>query len=460
MAADRKLLRRARAWSGTVRARTTAAAVLVVAIVLILAAVALVVSLRGVLVREVHAAVEQQAAQAVEQLESGAAPAAVAARGGEEAFNQVLDEDGHVVAADDVVLGQPPVAALEPGETRQASVPFDDDDFLVTAASAETADGAVIVLSARSLDRVGESTSALTGLLAVGLPLVLVVLGLVTWRIVGRALAPVDAVRREVDEISAAELHRRVPDPSSADEIARLAATMNRMLERLERAQKQQRRFVSDASHELRSPITVIRQHAEVALAHPDRMPASDLATTVRAESMRLQLMVDDLLLLARADEGTLTLQPHPIDLDDLVFDEAKRLRSLTDLHVDTAGVSGGRIDADPAAIRRVLRNLTDNAARHARGTVALRLAQTNGRVVLDVDDDGPGIATDDRERVLDRFVRLDDARTRDAGGAGLGLAIAAELVAAHGGDIAIDASPAGGTRVRLRFRAADDPEP
>jgi signal transduction histidine kinase len=434
--------------------------VLVVAVVLILAAVALVLSLRGVLVREVHAAVEQQAAQAVEQLESGAAPAAVAARGGEEAFNQVLDETGDVVAADDVVLGQPPVAALEPGETRQASVPFDDDDFLVTAASAETADGAVIVLSARSLDRVGESTSALTGLLAVGLPLVLVVLGLVTWRIVGRALAPVDAVRREVDEISAAELHRRVPDPSSADEIARLAATMNRMLERLERAQKQQRRFVSDASHELRSPITVIRQHAEVALAHPDRMPASDLATTVRAESMRLQLMVDDLLLLARADEGTLTLQPHPIDLDDVLFDEAKRLRSLTDLHVDTAGVSGGRIDADPAAIRRVLRNLTDNAARHARGTVALRLAQTNGRVVLDVDDDGPGIATDDRERVLDRFVRLDDARTRDAGGAGLGLAIAAELVAAHGGDIAIDASPAGGTRVRLRFRAADDPEP
>ena len=460
MAADEGLLRRARAWSGTVRARTTAAAVLVVAVVLILAAVALVLSLRGVLVREVHAAVQQQAAQAVEQLESGAAPATVAAGGGEEAFNQVLDEDGDVVAADDVALGQPPVAVLEPGETRQASVPFDDDDFLVTAASAETPDGAVIILSARSLDRVGESTRALTGLLTIGLPLVLVVLGLVTWRIVGRALAPVDAVRREVDEISAAELHRRVPEPGSSDEIARLAATMNRMLERLERAQNQQRRFVSDASHELRSPITVIRQHAEVALAHPDRMPPSDLAATVRAESMRLQLMVDDLLLLARADEGTLTLQPQPIDLDDLVFDEAKRLRSLTDLHVDTAGVSGGRIDADPAAIRRVLRNLTDNAARHARSTVALHLAQTNGQVVLDVDDDGPGIATDDRERVLDRFVRLDDARTRDAGGAGLGLAIAAELVAAHGGDIAIDASPAGGTRVRLRLSAADDPEP
>jgi signal transduction histidine kinase len=230
------------------------------------------------------------------------------------------------------------------------------------------------------------------------------------------------------------------------------------MLDRLERAQLQQRRFVSDASHELRSPIAVIRQHAEVALAHSDRVLATDLATTVRAESLRLQLLVGDLLLLARADEGMLALAPRPLDLDDIVFDEAKRLRSATDLHVDTATVSGGRIDADPAAIRRVLRNITDNAARHASATVTLRLAQANGRVVLDVDDDGPGIATEDRARVLDRFVRLDAARARDAGGTGLGLAIAAELVAAHDGEITIDASPAGGTRVRLCFRPADDP--
>ena len=459
MAADGRsgLLHQARSWSATVRARTTAAAVLVVAVVLVLGAVALVLSLRGVLTREVHAAAEQQTADVVRQLESGAAPAEVVAGGSEEAFSQLLDADGRVLAADDIVVGEPPVAVLQPGETGRASVAFDDDDFLVAAADAHTADGEVIVLAARSLDRIGESTSALTGLLAVGVPLVLLVLGAVTWRIVGHALAPVEAVRREVDEISAAELHRRVPEPEQADEIARLAATMNRMLDRLERAQNQQRRFVSDASHELRSPITVIRQHAEVALAHPDRISPRDLATTVRAESMRLQLLVDDLLLLARADEGTLALQPRPMDLDDVVFDEAKRLRSMTDLHIDTADISAGRIDADPAAIRRVLRNLTDNAARHARGTVALHLAEDNGQVVLDVDDDGPGIATRDRARVLDRFVRLDDARTRDTGGAGLGLAIAAELVAAHGGVITIDASPTGGARVRLRFPVADD---
>jgi signal transduction histidine kinase len=444
-------------WSGTVRARTTAAAVLVVAVVLLLGAVALVVSLRGVLIRDLETAAEQQAADAAEQLASGAAAETVVASGGEDAFRQVVGPNGRVVAASDIVAGQPAVASVQPGQTTRASVAFDDDDFVVAAAAAETGDGELVVLAARNLDRVGESTSALTALLAVGLPLVLVVLGAVTWRIVGRALAPVEAVRSEVDEISAAELHRRVPEPARADEIARLAATMNRMLDRLEQAQEQQRRFVSDASHELRSPIAVIRQHAEVALAHPDRIPLDDLATTVRAESLRLQQLVDDLLLLARADEGMLALEPRPLDLDDVVFDEAKRLRSTTDLHIDTGGVSGGRIDGDPAAIRRVLRNITDNAVRHARTAVTLRLVQRNGRVVLDVDDDGPGIASKDRARVLDRFVRLDDARARDDGGAGLGLAIAAELVIAHGGEIAVVTSPSGGTRVRLRFVAASD---
>jgi signal transduction histidine kinase len=430
---------------------------LVVAVVLLVGAIALVASLRGVLTREVRAAAEQQAAQIAAQLESGSAPEAVAVGGSEEDFVQVLDEDGQVVAASDIVAGQPAVARLDPGKSTTVSVSFDDDDFLVVAGDAPTADGERIVLAARNLDRVGESTGALTGLLALGLPLVLLVLGVVTWRMVGRALSPVEAVRREVDEISASELHRRVPEPARADEIARLAATMNRMLDRLERAQNQQRRFVSDSSHELRSPISVIRQHAEVALAHPDRIATNELATTVRAESLRLQVLVDDLLLLARADEGTLGLEPRPVDLDDIVFEEARRLRSTTDLQIDTAGVSGGRIDADPDAMRRVLRNLADNAARHAHTEVKLRIAQSNGQVVLDIDDDGPGIAAADRGRVIDRFVRLDDARARDAGGAGLGLAIVSELVTAHGGEIAIDASPTGGTRITLNFPVAGE---
>ena len=164
----------------------------------------------------------------------------------------------------------------------------------------------------RSTETVTEATAAVSGLLAVGLPLLLVVVGATTWVLVGRALAPVEAIRAEVDAISAADLHRRVPDPPAGDEIGRLARTMNRMLDRLEQAQARQRRLVADASHELRSPVATIRQHAEVALAHPGRTTTTELAATVLAEDLRLQRLVEDLLLLTRADEHTLALAQAP----------------------------------------------------------------------------------------------------------------------------------------------------
>jgi signal transduction histidine kinase len=311
---------------------------------------------------------------------------------------------------------------------------------------------------ARSVEAVGEATGAVAGLLAVGLPLLLAVVGVTTWMVVGRALAPVEAIRTEVDAISAAALHRRVPDPPADDEIGRLARTMNRMLARLEQAQARQRRLVSDASHELRSPVAAIRQHAEVALAHPDRTTVGELAETVLAEDLRLQRLAEDLLLLTRADEHTLALRRRPVDLDDLVFEEARRLRAATGLRVDTGAVSAGRVDGDAAGLRRVLRNLGDNAARHAAGRLAFSLAERDGLVLLGVDDDGPGIPEADRERVFERFVRLDDARARDDGGSGLGLAIVAELVAAHGGTVAIGSSPLGGARVEVTLPRPAEP--
>jgi signal transduction histidine kinase len=307
---------------------------------------------------------------------------------------------------------------------------------------------------------VKEATATLAGLLAVGLPLLLVVVAGTTWVVVGRALAPVEAIRAEVDAISATALHRRVPDPPANDEIGRLARTMNRMLERLEGAQTRQRRLVSDASHELRSPVAAIRQHAEVALAHPDRTTTTELAGTVLAEDLRLQRLAEDLLLLTRADEHTLGLRRHPVDLDDLVFDEAGRLRGVSGLRVDTSAVSAGRVDGDATGLRRVLRNLADNAARHAAAQVAFSVSERDGVVRLLVDDDGPGIPEVDRERVFERFVRLDDARARDDGGSGLGLAIVAELVAAHDGTVTITPSPAGGTRVEVTLPRPAGPAP
>jgi signal transduction histidine kinase len=249
-----------------------------------------------------------------------------------------------------------------------------------------------------------------------------------------------------------------VPDPPADDEIGRLARTMNRMLGRLEQAQARQRRLVADASHELRSPVATIRQHAEVALAHPGRTGSAELAATVLAEDLRLQRLTEDLLLLTRADERSLAPRRRPVDLDDLVLEEARRLRDATGLRVDTTAVSAGRVAGDAAGLRRVLRNLGDNASRHARERLALSVADRDATVVLAVDDDGPGIPDADRERVFERFVRLDGARARDDGGSGLGLAIVAELAAAHGGTVAVAASPLGGARVEVWLPRLADP--
>jgi len=197
---------------------------------------------------------------------------------------------------------------------------------------------------------------------------------------------------------------------------------------------------------------------SEVALAHPGRTTTTELAATVPAEDLRLQRLAEDLLLLTRADEHTLAMRRRPVDLDDLVFDEARRLREATGLRVDTTAVSAGRVDGDAAGLRRMLRNLGDNAARHAVGRLGLSVAEGGGMVRLVVDDDGLGIPEADRERVFERFVRLDGARARADGGSGLGLAIVAELVAAHGGTVGVASSPLGGARVEVTLPGLADP--
>jgi signal transduction histidine kinase len=460
MAAERRRswAARLRGRSGTVRVRTTVAATVVVGVAMAVGAVTLVAAVRGTLIREVRASAQLRGADVAAVLEAGSRPGDLAVGDPEDLLIQVLDAGGRVVASSPNVAGAPPVAQLRPGESASVDVPIDNDDFLAVATAANTPTGRFTVVVARAVDVVGESTRIVSIMLAVGLPVLLLLVATTTWRVVGRALAPVEAIRNEVDEISAAELHRRVPDPPGGDEITRLAQTMNRMLGRLERSSARQRRFIADASHELRSPVASIRQHAEVALAHPDRTTLAELAATVLTEDLRVQRLVEDLLLLTRADEHTLQPRRRPVDLDGLVFEEASRLREATSLRVDTTAVSAGRIDGDAAGLRRVLRNLGDNAAHHAHGRIVFALGQENGAVVLTVDDDGPGIPEPDRARVLERFVRLDDARARDAGGSGLGLAIVAELVGAHGGELGIAGSPLGGARVQIRLTAADPP--
>ncbi|MET7397041.1 HAMP domain-containing sensor histidine kinase [Dactylosporangium sp. NPDC005572] len=434
---------------GSMRWRTTAAVVAVVGAVMVAGAVVMVAAFGALLERELHASVAVRAADAARLVDGGGDPAAGLAAD-DDIVLQVLGPSGEVLSSTPNARGLPALTRLEPGRARTVTVPFDDDPVLFVTADAR--DGRRVLLG-HSLDGVKASTRSLAALLAIGLPLLTIVVGAAAWRAVGRALAPVEAIRTEVDEITRSRLDRRVTRPRSHDEVGRLADTMNRMLERLERARDRERRFIADAAHELRSPIAAIRQQSEVTLRHPTAIPAATLAATAHVESLRMQALVEDLLLLAQADEGSLGLRRRTFDLAGLVTAEADRLRDATGrLTVDTAGASSAWVDGDPATLRRLLRNLGDNAARHARRRVTFTLATESEWAVLRVDDDGPGVPADDRVRIFDRFVRLDDARDRETGGSGLGLAIVADIVTAHHGSVVIEDSPAGGARATVRL--------
>ena len=458
MVASRRFWARLRRRTGSIRVRTTAAAVLVVGVTLMIAAVALVVLLKRSLTEHVQSSAHIRAQAIARELDVGTSPVVPAVGDEDEEFVQVVDADGKVVMASPNVSGEEAIARLSPGEAESVeSVSFETGPFMVVGASSDSPRGPLTVLVGRSLEGVTEAGGAVTAILAVAVPLLLVVVGAVTWRVVGKALAPVDAIRSEVEAISSRELYRRVPDPPGKDEIGRLARTMNRMLSRLEEGRVRERRFVSDASHELRSPVATIRQHAEVALSHPDRTTLNELADVVLEEDVRLQRIVEDLLLLTRIDEGTLHLRSDPVDLDDLVFEETARLRSSTNLKIDVGGVSAGRVSGDREKLARLLRNLTENAARHARSTIALSLRETDGEVVLTVDDDGKGVGSKHRWRIFDRFVRLDDSRDRDSGGSGLGLAIVREIAGFHRGSVTVLDNSLGGARFEVRFPSLSD---
>lgn len=417
----------------------------------------MVVVLRRSLTDDVRNAANIRAEAVKEVIEAGSLPDVLRVGDEEDEFVQVLDRAGEIVASSANVAGDPAVVRLGPGESRKIGVPFEDESFLAVAVAADGSEGPYTVVTGRTLETVVESTRIVVNLLVVGLPLLLVVVATVTRRVVGRALAPVEAIRDEVETISTDELHRRVPDPATGDEIARLAGTMNQMLERLEEGQARQRRFVSDASHELRSPVASIRQHAEVALAHPTRASTPDLAGVVVAESLRLQRLVEDLLLLARMDENRADGHKEMIDLDDVVFAEVDHIRSMTDKAIDTSRVSAGRVIGDRSPLVRLVGNILDNAVRHARSSVAVSLAEDDEHVLLAVDDDGLGIAAEERRRVFERFVRLQEARDRDSGGSGLGLAIVAEVAVAHGGSAAVVTSELGGARLEVRLPRVED---
>lgn len=302
--------------------------------------------------------------------------------------------------------------------------------------------------------------------------LVLAGIGLLIWTALGRTLSPVRAMADQVDLIDDRNLHQRVDVPSADDELKSLALTMNRMLDRLQLSRDRQRRFVSDASHELRSPITATQATLEVARARPERADWVAVSDVLVEENQRLAALVDDLLLLARLDEGEqpTAAENWPVDLDELCLAEAARPRSANvRVRIDTPV----RVPGSQAMLTRAVRNLIDNASDHAENVevvVGLEYepaiappagyADDGPMATITVNDDGPGIDPEYRQIVFDRFTRLDEARARVNGGAGLGLAIVASVAAAHGGQIAIGQSPMGGASFTLSLATTEGSEP
>jgi signal transduction histidine kinase len=306
----------------------------------------------------------------------------------------------------------------------------------------------VLVVTAVSFDDVRDTLRALVRVLVVGVPIVLLAAGIATWLAIGSALRPVDEMRQAADDVARTKASRPpvLPVPPSGDELARLAVTLNRMFERLSASAEQQRSFVADAAHELRSPIASIRAQLEVAmLTSAEAAQWSVVASDVLQDVERIERLADDMLFLARLDSSAGSRR-ETVDVAELLaVPPSAAPRSM-------------RLEGDILALRRAIDNLFANARRHARERFSVTLLAEAEALAVVVDDDGSGIAPVDRERVFDRWVRLDEARARDAGGAGLGLAIARGVARAHGGDVTLDESPMGGVRARLALpRPPDD---
>ena len=427
-----------------------------VAVFLAVAALVFAFAQRVQLQDSITEAAHERASDIATQVARDGAGGNLATGAGDQSLVQIVDASGIVLAASPAVEGQPPVVDVrpEPGATstvRSRALPIgESEEFVVVARGVSGPDGPVVVLVAQSLELVGQSTAVVVNLLLIGYPVILLGVALTSYWLAGRALAPVEAIRTRVAQIQGtSELDARVPVPDGDDEIARLATTMNAMLERLESGSDRQRRFVGDASHELRSPLATIRAAHEIAALHPNTRDWIATSRDVLTELDRLDRLVADLLLLARVDEHALRVRTVDVDLEDLLNHEADRLRRLGKLTV-TVAAPPVRIQGDQIQLTRALRNLADNAARHAQGQVDLRLQVRGGTVVLEIEDDGPGIPEGDRERVFERFVRLDESRTRAGGGTGLGLAIAREISAAHGGSLVAEAGARGARFVLL----------
>ncbi|MCM6778374.1 HAMP domain-containing histidine kinase [Nocardia sp. CDC159] len=465
------------------RARTTALATAVVAAALVAAGIAVLTVLRHNLVDSASLQAEMTAHDVAAQIAVGTELSNLKLPDADSQPVQVVSSAGKVLAADDDLRDLPPMADFASAGTGSVRAIEDDDDddpairglsttattfgdvrlsidhdgtradsYRVAAIGMTTPRGQdVTIYSGASLATADRAVAGVRDAMLIGLGPLLALVAMVTWLVTRRALRPVEAIRSELAEIMGGDLSRRVPEPAARDEIARLARTTNSTLAALEAAADRQRRFIADAAHELRSPIASLRTQLEVAHAYPRLLALDGLI----GDTVRLEHLAADLLLLARLDAGE-QARREPVDLVAVVRDELARRAG--DRHPVRAALPDAPVTVAGSRIQlgRVVTNLVDNAQRHAAATVRIAVRGGAGRAILEVADDGPGVPVADRDRIFQRFVRLDDARSRDDGGAGLGLAIVHDVVERHGGVIRVDDDALGGARFTVTLPTGD----
>lgn len=435
-----------------VRIRITVLASLVVAVSLVAGGWLFIRALHISRVAELDRDAQKRIDAVADTVRAGQARTPLPAARDSSLFVQVIAEDGTVLASTANVMDMhdPFVdpARYRTGATKQVwSATVDRASVRLCGLSVTRAGSRYAVYVAAPLTDLEESMTSLRRQLLRISPFVLLGTALALYVVVGRALRPVDVLRREVEGIEPDDLQRRVTVPRVDDEVGRLAHTMNALLGRLQDASERQSRFVSDASHELRTPLAVVRTRLEVGLRRPESTDWPATASAVLEQSRRMERLVSELLTLVRSDRSVGAASVD-IDLEDVVRSavaDARAARSTPEIGLDR--LLAGRVNGDPDRLQRVVANLLDNAQRHATSRIDVSLSASGGRVVLIVDDDGPGIDEADRTRVFERFTRLDDSRARTSGGAGLGLAIVRELVVAHHGNVGATSSPSGGAR-------------
>jgi signal transduction histidine kinase len=443
----------------SLRVRLTALVVLAVGVALALASLALLTIMSHSLVGGVQRAAAAKVDEVADSLAKGRSLDDIQVPQTNLTVIQIQDARGRVVQQ----IPQPPTGpahSILPESVREARAAAQAEqpqgaeagtESVVAWRTVSTPAGARTVLAVSRLGSVTQSLQLVANSLLLATPMLTILVGVLTWFVVDRALRPIEAVRRRAEVISHTTLDERLPEPRTSDEVGRLTATLNEMLGRLDDGVRRQREFVSNASHELRTPLAAIRADLEVSLAHRSGADWPGLARRLLDDHRRIEHLASDLLTLARLDDALAMPDADPIRLDQLVESELRtvrraELRSVLE-PVEVRGVASDLV--------RLVRNLLENADRHAVSQVDVYLDRDGGAAVLVVDDDGPGIPAEQRDRVFHRFYRLDSSRARLSGGTGLGLAMVRRITANHGGEVQIDVAPLGGARFAVRLPVA-----